>query len=325
MNLQKWFLIAFFSLSINTDSRAQSSLMAVDAGDDRTAPIQARIDALLEENDSLESEYKLLFENAQSLNKAIEQCQAEIKPLEEQFNQNIKTKETEEKSSQELKKRSEEINTDLGDKKEKNGRLKSALLELDKEYKMLVTQFNGMQKEKTDLEKEIKFREFSFAQTARTESLEVKDLKASLSRLDQRERELLDASGKKKEMSPSPKNDLNKINQENKRLTKRMNELEEEVKKKKKELTESRNQNALSSRSAANLTWEKEKERVALAQDVKELQSQLDALNQTVNGYLTQQTKQEELLQGIMTLDEENKLLDQRISVLEEQREILQP
>ena len=142
-------------------------------------------------------------------------------------------------------------------------------------------------------------------------------MQTSLKRLEQEEG-LLNSSGKGMGQ-PSSQNKLSKIIAQNNLLTQQINELEKKIKKKQKEIVQSKNKNGLASKSTANLVWEKEKEKIALVGNVKDLESQLEALTQTVNHDLAQQAKREQLLEEIMKLNQENDSLKQRIAVLEEQ------
>jgi len=317
MNLSKWFVIALIVFSPNAELKAQD----IDAENDTMAQIKIQINTLLEENDRLEGEYKLLFANAQSLRQSIEQYQGEMKPLEEQFNQNIKTKEAEQKSLKDLQNGLERIKNDTAEKKKINERLNNESRKLDRGYKILANQSKDLQKETAALEKEIKFREFTLEEERKRESLEIKDLQMSLKKLEQKEG-LLNSSGKGM-AQPSSKNKLNKIIEQNNLFTQQINELEKKIKKKQKEIVQSKNKNGLASKSTANLVWEKEKEKIALVSNVKDLESQLEVFNRTVNDYLSQQAKREQLLEEIMKLNQENDSLKQRIAILEEQTNTL--
>lgn len=317
MNLSRLFILAFIVFSLNTELKAQD----MDAENDSMAQVKTQINTLLEENDSLEGEYKLLFENAQSLRQAIEQRQGEIKELEQQLNKKSETKESNRKFLKELQNGLEKIKNDTAEKKKINERLNSEWLRLDKEYKILGKQFKDSQRKRAVLEKEIKFREFTSGEEDKMESLETKDLQMSLKKLEQEEG-LLNSFGKGMEQ-PSSKNKLNKIIAQNNLLTQQIDELEKKIKKKQKEIVQSENKNGLASKSTANLVWEKEKEKIALVNNVKDLESQLEALNQTVNHDLSQQAKREQLLEEIVKLNQENDSLKKRIAVLEEQTNTL--
>ncbi len=300
-----WIITAFVVLSLAGMSMADD--------ESSIAQIQTQVEALLEENAKLEAEYKLLNENARSLERAIDEQSQKAKRAEEQARQNVGVKEVQEKSAAELQQKIDELQKNITAQRQIKARLQNESSQLDQDYKALQKQIASIPQEKEDLAKEIKFKQFAFNQAQEGEALELRDLTNELKRLENAEQKLL-ASLKNVKKVPSSKEEIKRIKKENKALQRQIQGLKKEIKVKTKANAPLKQKTLSSSKLAADEIWQKEKERLALSQYVEQLQSQVDALEQNINAYLAEQTRREELLQEIMQLNEENEALRQRIS-----------
>lgn len=313
MTRKHWIITVLIIISVAGISRADESSLRSNSDDDTIAQIQARVDALLEENVKLEAEYKLLNENAESLKRAADEYSEKTEKIEREAAQNSEAQEAQEKSTEELQNKIEELQKEITQERQIKARLQNESSQLDQDYNALQKQSASIPQDKEALSKEIKFRQFSFQERDQREALELRDLKNSLKKLEDTEQALL-ASLKNVKKASSSKEEIKRIKEENKAMQGQIKESNKEIKVKTKANAGLKQKTLSASKSAADEIWQKEKERMALSQYVQELQSQVDALNQSVNAYLADQIKREGLLQEIMQLNEENEALRQRIS-----------
>ena len=269
----------------------------------------------LEENQALETEHARLKEEFLKIQLAVEEEQKELEVMKGRLPQK-KSSKGQKPAGDEKEAALKKFEDNILLLQSKNSYLTKVLLELEETQPARKLQSEDLQYQKKSLEMEAKLKDFSLQQAQSKRAKELSQLKEELQNTIEEKQKLSqavqDIELKKAQYPPQ----IEQFKTDNARLEKRLAQLSAQKDLKQKEVELLKTKRMYLTRVMEEERWPKEKEKADLEGKIEQLESQLEALNKTMDTSLASQQNKRKLTEELIKIDSDNQALRDKIADL---------